>query len=624
MELPAPPQQQSHADNPFDLRNAFPNLPLKPLSSWALKLAEHLLGFRAAEKRHARWQAHTQREGNTLAARFPRHATRMMHSSLNVSEDDLARIPATGSLVVVANHPFGMIEGLHLIEMIQRVRPDVKIMANSLLGRIPEVQPFLIGVNPYATEAASRENLRPMREALNWLKQGGVMIVFPAGDVAKFSIKRRALSDREWSPVIGRLIAKAGCNVLPVFVAGRNSLAFHTLGLLHPRVRTAMLVRELVNKRGKRISVSIGNPVEAKDLAELASDSARINYLRVRTFVLAGRVQGEEKIAFPKAPKRREVAVAPALAPDILMRELKRLDARDTLVDREDYKVIALRAWQCPLFMQELGRVREITFRANHEGTGRARDLDKYDQDYLHLILWDVKKQAIAGGYRLGLTDEILARRGVRGLYTRKLFKYDERLLEQITPAIELGRSFVAQDYQRAMAPLLLLWQGIGTFLVRNPRYRYLFGPVSIHAEYHTMSKELMLAFLTSVNASPLAGLVKAKSPPKDLQPWRVVEEPSAFDVLPDIDRVSSLVSEIEADHKGVPVLLKHYLRMGAQLLSSNIDAQFGYVLDGLLLTDLAKTPERVLRRYLGADGASSYLSYHAGTQQEVTHDASQ
>jgi len=121
--------------------------------------------------------------------------------------------------------------------------------------------------------------------------------------------------------------------------------------------------------------------------------------------------------------------------------------------------------------LQEIGRLRELTFRAAGEGSGKTSDIDLFDAYYLHLFLWDREANAIVGAYRMGLADEIIMRYGKRGLYTQSLFRYGTRFLQTLNPAIELGRSFVRLEYQRSFSPLLLLWRGIGQFILRSPHY---------------------------------------------------------------------------------------------------------------------------------------------------------
>lgn len=261
--------------------------------------------------------------------------------------------------------------------------------------------------------------------------------------------------------------------------------------------------------------------------------------------------------------------------------------------------------------LRELGRLREITFRGSEEGTGTPCDLDRFDREYLHLFIWNREKREIAGAYRLGQADVLLNRHGLKGLYTRTLFKYQRRLLNQINPALEMGRSFVRPEYQRSFTSLLLLWRGIGEFVVRNPRYKALFGPVSINREYQSLSKQLMVSFIRLNNfEDALSQCVRPRKPFKMPYP-RGYDLTLTSSVIRDVDGISSLIAEIENDHKGIPVLLKQYIKLGGKILAFNRDPDFSDVLDGLIYVDLSKTKPRLLARYMGKEGTQSFLAYH-------------
>jgi putative hemolysin len=272
--------------------------------------------------------------------------------------------------------------------------------------------------------------------------------------------------------------------------------------------------------------------------------------------------------------------------------------------------VYCFKADQAPWILQEIGRLRELTFRAGGEGTGMPSDIDLYDAYYRHLVIWSHTRNEVVGAYRLGLTDEVFRRSGKRRLYTQTLFKYKRPLWNVLNPGIELGRSFIREEYRRDYAPLLLLWKGIGQFVARNPRYRRLFGPVSISNEYQTVSQQLLVDFLRLNRFDfELARYVKARRPFNYRNPvswWGGNPETSN-----DLDAVSDLIAEIEADSKGVPILIKHYLKLGGRFLGFNVDDRFSNVLDGLILVDLARTDMRLLRKYMGTENAKSFAAYH-------------
>src|SRR5262249_3158314 len=145
--------------------------------------------------------------------------------------------------------------------------------------------------------------------------------------------------------------------------------------------------------------------------------------------------------------------------------------------------------------------------------TGKPRDLDRFDQWYRHLFVWNSERNEMVGAYRIGLADSILSQRGARGLYTSTLFKFDPEFLKGLGPALELGRSFIAPAYQKEYQPLLLLWKGICHFIVRNPSYRTLFGPVSISNDYRAISRALIVEFCKAHTDPQLGRKVHAKRP---------------------------------------------------------------------------------------------------------------
>lgn len=307
--------------------------------------------------------------------------------------------------------------------------------------------------------------------------------------------------------------------------------------------------------------------------------------------------------------------VAPAIIDEVsqtaLRAEIEALPPDERLVDSGGFQVYCARAGQIRGVLREIGRLRELTFRAVGEGTGRCADIDVFDAHYLHLFVWDTRHNAIAGAYRLGLVDEILARHGQRGLYTRSLFRYGPALLDMLNPAIELGRSFVRAEYQRSFAPLMLLWCGIGRFIARSPRYTVLFGPVTISGRYAPESRRLMVEYLSRHRAD--AKLASQVSPRRPFRDETATSAPDVDDPTPSkIDELSRRIAQIEPDGKGVPVLLRHYLRLGGRVLGFSVDVQFGNALDGLIMVDVRQIEPAVLARYMGKAGSAAFRAYHA------------
>lgn len=544
----------------------------------------------------------------------------LLHSlqvSYDFSAGDLARIPARGPVVVVANHPFGGVEGIILPSLLGKVRQDVKILANYMLQPVTQLQDLFIYVDPFGTRGSARANLAGLREALLWLQQGGVLGVFPAGEVSHLSWPGLEITDPVWSRTVARLIRKSGAEAVPVFFAGRNGPLFQCLGLAHPLLRTALLPREALNKSGKTIRVKIGRAIDREKVQSLRTDAEVTDYLRLRTYMLQGNFPncGKAPLRLPPLKKRPVLKnIIPAPEVRLLVREVKNLPASQTLVESGDLTVYYGRAEQMPNLLQEIGRLREITFREVQEGTGQAIDLDRFDAHYLHLFLWNRQNREVVGAYRLGRTDRILKALGSAGLYTATLFDYQAQFLREINPALELGRSFIRVEYQKNYSALLLLWKGIGQFVVRQPHYRILFGPVSISNAYNEFSQGLLATWLHLHNFLPeLAQFIRPRNPFRAGK-IRGQDLRLALAGTTAVEELSALMADVDPDQKGVPILLKHYLKLGGKLLGFNRDPQFNNVLDGLILVDLIDTPPHVLQRYMGAGGAAKFAEFHQGT----------
>jgi putative hemolysin len=570
-----------------------------------------LLGLARIEKLYADIPA------GITGREFVDGALRTFRFSYRVSDEDLARIPESGPVVVVANHPFGGLEGLILAGLLASRRSDVKIMANFLLERIPELAEFFIFVDPFGSSGAAKQNIRPLKESLAHLRRGGILGVFPAGEVSHLQFKNRrpTVSDPVWSASVARMVRKTGATVVPMYFDGTNSRLFQLLGLVHPRLRTALLPREFLNKAGRPIEARIGTPIPFSRLEQLCegednADELVIRYLRMRSYLLGARgtkSRPRPKLFLPKAPARQE-ALIPAGDPQLMADEIAALPKNCHMFKSGDFSVICAEAGQIPLILREIGRLRELTFRKVGEGSGKACDLDAFDRYYLHLFIWNETGREVVGAYRIGRTDEILARMGQRGLYTDTLFVLKERFLRHISPALEMGRSFVRPEYQKSYSSLLLLWKGLARFVVQNPAYKILFGPVSITNEYKTASRQLIARYFKEQNALPeLARLVRPRTPLKE-QHWL---KNAARTLVTDLDDLVDLLADIESDQKGIPVLLRQYLKLGGKLLAFNVDHEFADALDGLIVVDLLRTDRKQLERYMGKEGLAGFLDFH-------------
>jgi len=519
-----------------------------------------------------------------------------------ISARDLALIPRQGPVVAVANHPFGLVEGAILASILASVRSDVKILANHMLAKLPGAAEYCIFVDPFGGQDAIRSNRKGLKEAVAWLERDRMLAVFPAGEVAHLNLKEGGITDPEWNRNIARLIRLTGASVLPVYFPGANGALFQLLGFLHPKVRTALLAHEFLNKTNRSIEVRVGNPIAPAKLRTYQDDLALTRYLRHRTYLL------QDRAAVARASKSSLEPIAAPVIPELVAADVAKLDLDRTLLETPEFSVLLAEAHEIPNALREIGRLREVTFRETGEGTGKSIDLDAFDDHYWHLFVWNKSAREIVGAYRLGPSDEILPRHGVPGFYTASLFHWGRSFLKRTGPALELGRSFVRAEYQRTYSPLLLLWKGIGRFLVRNRRYQVLFGPVSISNKYSSASRELMVMFLNAFRHSELAPLVRARNPFRR-RPSKLTRD-LIGETVRDVEELSTLVADVELDRKGVPILLKQYLRLGGELVAFNVDRKFANALDGLIVVDLRKTDPRLLERYLGKEGLAAFAKH--------------
>lgn len=610
-----PAIEQSHAVvNPFLLDDVFPHAKKSLLARAFKTVLEQLLGLTYLAREYEKL------EPTQSPHEFVRQSFKVLNVSYEIVSGSLTEIPLSGPLVVVANHPFGAVEGMLMVDLLLQRRRDVRIMANGYLKRVPELSEMFIGVNPYGHREATRQNVSSLREGVRWLKQGGVLVMFPAGDVSSIELKDLAIRDGEWDASVSRLAMLTNASVLPMHIAGYNSAGFYVASFLHPLFKTLLLPRQLINKRGMKIQLSIGKRIDNTRLARFDNDEERAGYLRLRTYLLAQQQLPKEKriqrIADVNSDKDSQTIIDP-IDSDLLVAEIRQIPEEQLLTEAGNLKVYFARAGQIPWGLQEIGRLREISFRAVGEGTGKEIDIDLYDSFYLHLFVWDQEAREIVGGYRLGLADEIIRNYGQSGLYSYSLFKFNKTFLSRINPAIELGRSFVRPEYQRNFTPLMLLWKGIGRFVATHPRYAVLFGPVSISNDYRSTSQQLLINFLRlNLFDKNLSRQVKPRTPYR-LRPIQRLRASKLSDPS-SIEDLSALLADIEHDQKGVPVLIRQYLKLGGRMLGFNIDTQFSDVVDCLIRIDLRETDAKLLYKYMGRNEGQAFIDYHADASRKA------
>src|ERR1700749_1670594 len=517
---------------------------------------------------------------------------------IDFDERELKNLPANGSFIAIANHPYGGIEGMVLLKILCMARPDAKLMANFLLKKIPNLSDYFIAVNPFENVEHS-SSISGLKNTLELLANGTPIGIFPAGEVSTFKIDKKEVTDRMWHPVVGKIIAKAKVPVVPIYFHGNNGLLFNLLSLIHPALRTAKLPSELFNKQGHTIRLRIGKPINVADIPDHNNSQKLLNYLRARTYALGTGLEEEKKIFNPRnlfKIKKQAEEIAPETPASVLEKEIEPLREDYRVWVEKNYEVFIVPTSDIPHVIREIGRLREVTFREVGEGTNKGVDLDEYDIYYHHLFIWDTEAKLVVGAYRIGLGDEIFYSLGKKGFYVAELFKIKGQFTPVLKKSLELGRSFIRKEYQQKPLPLFLLWKGILKYLIDNPRYRYLIGPVSISNSFSKFSKSLIVDYINRNHFDH--GMAQYIKPRKKFKvDFSSIDADLLLQGEDSFKNIDNLISEVETRTMKVPVLLRQYIALNAKIICFNIDPKFADCLDGFLVLDLKKVPQDILEK---------------------------
>lgn len=563
------------------------------LGRTAARLVYKLLEFDEVNRIHSKF---CDSEGPEFSA----HVLEEVGVQFEIPAEQLERIPKEGGFITVSNHHYGSIDGMILSEVIGSRRPDYKILTTFFLSLIPSLKESFIPVDNFSSGGA--RSISGIRTALGHLADGKPLGLFPAGEVATWQKGKnrtalqegKVVEDIPWADNIVKLVKKSGFPVLPIYFDGGNSRMFHLLGRIHPRLRTVRLIHEVFNKRGTTVKVRIGQPIPAAEIAGM-DIPALGKYLRNRCYALEaqcvpGPAQAESA---PLEP------LAEAVPAELVRSEMETLKDR-VLFEVGDYRAYLLSADEAPQTMKELYRLREETFRAVGEGTGKPFDTDVYDAYYKQMILWHIADGQIAGAYRLGFGPEIMKERGgVPGFYSSTLVRYGEKAPSMLSRSLELGRSFIVQKYQRDIHPLRLLLTGLAVCTLKCPKMEYYSGPVSISNAVPHFYKSLITHYLKRDFLLPDAERVAMPTHPFTPDFLRV--DPDGLLQIPDgnIDLFDRLLSALSDGKYRLPVLVRKYFSCSARLVLFNVDPDFCDSLDGLIFLKYSDFPQKTIRAIL-------------------------
>lgn len=526
--------------------------------------------------------------------------------NFEIPEEDLRKIPKDGAFITISNHPLGGIDGIILLKLLLEQRPDYKIMANFLLNRIEPLSPYIMPVNPFENHKDAQSSVMGFKQAIAHLQEGKALGLFPAGEVSTYR-NGRLVIDKPWNKAAMKLIKKANVPIIPIYFHAKNSSLFYKLAQLNDVFRTAKLPSELLTQKNRTIYVRIGRPILPKTQDEYDDLDEFTQFLRKKTYILSNTYEQKKRfkplVSVLKATNivsksdKNPMPIIDPMSLELLEQEVEKLRLKKLrLVNSKEYEVFLAKSEEIPNILQEIGRLREITFREVGEGTNLSVDLDEYDAYYRHLFLWDNQAKKIVGAYRMGLGSDFYSSYGIDGFYTHSLFRFEPELYKMMSETIEMGRAFVIKEYQQKPMPLFLLWKGIAQTTLRFPEHKYLLGGVSISNQFSDFTKSLMIEFMKSNYYDPyVAQYVKPKKEfkvnLKDADVDFIFDETQA-----DLNKFDRIIDELEPGNLRLPVLIKKYIKQNARVIAFNVDPHFNNAVDGLMYIRIADLPESTIK----------------------------
>ena len=538
---------------------------------------------------------------------------KMLEFDIEFDDEQLKKIPTEGPLIIVANHPLGGFDGLLLIKYLSQVRNDVKVLANHLLKKIDAVSEYFLEDNPFAD--SEHGNYYGLKEAVTHLNSGGVLCLFPAIDVHTKDLFG-GVTDKVWQFPVVNFIKMARVPVVPVLFQGTNSRLLHLVAKINPSLKSARLPSEILRKKHKKIKLRIGSPIKVaeqdtyKDVYQLG------RFLRAKTYSMESDIEVRRFFNYALKPNVKPDVIIDPVPLEKIQKEIQLIKSKHTLFTLKNYTVYCAPSAMVPNILNEIGRLREITFREVGEGTNRSIDIDEYDLYYNQMFIWDEDEQRIVGAYRLGKGKDIMEQLGRRGFYLHSLFRISESFKPVLKESIELGRSFVIKEYQRKPMPLFLLWKGILYFLLKNPEYRYLIGPVSISNNYSKVSKDLIIKFIMKNHLNwRMARHIKPRKSYKfksDNVDLNLLME----NMEHDINQLDKTIGDLDEQNSGLPVLLKKYIKLNAEIIGFNVDPKFNNCLDGLIVLDVYNVPKNTIESLSKEANDGSILDRFYGSRE--------
>ncbi len=517
------------------------------------------------------------------------------HAEFDYFEDELRRIPKEGPFITISNHPLGALDGIILIKLVSQVRPDFKVMGNFLLEKVEPLRDMFFYVNPFDNKEYYN-SYSGVKDSLHYVEKQHPLGIFPAGQVSTYQFDEGKISDRPWTESSMKTIKRAQVPVIPIYFEARNTNMFYLLSMLHSSLRTAKLPSELLKQKNKSIRIRIGKQISVKEQNGYETIEHYTAFLRQRTYLLKEALSPGKRLFSLRRPEKQEPVIDP-VNPALILAEIKKLrKSKGFLFDEKHYSMFVARSEVIPNVLEEIGRLREITFREVGEGSNKPIDLDVYDYHYQHLILWDRDTEKVVGAYRLGVGSEIYRKYGIKGFYVSTLFKLGEEVHQMFSKSLEMGRAFIVKEQQQKPMPLFLLWKGIVQVIKRHPELEYITGCASVSNTFSKFSKSLIVEYLVrNFGDEQLAQWIiprKSFKSKLDEEYLNILEESTADD----LQKIDRLIGDVEPGDLRIPVLIKKYLKQNAKIVCFNVDPLFNDSLDGFMYIHIKDLPEETLK----------------------------
>jgi hypothetical protein len=516
---------------------------------------------------------------------------RRMNIQVEVSSHDLKNLSVKVPSLFIANQALDGADGLILLHLLEKQGVACKILTR----KNKEGSPFEHFYLPLEFSILQWEDyIKSIFKHLNKAKEEGVslcLILHFTDNALDTPVRNQFLNQ------LMKAVKRAEIQVVPI----RLKAPFPDF--VRPGIGSRLIFRQ--RKAPYKVTVRIGNPISVEDQHKFAGSKDFKRFVQSKIFSLGSGLEVKPFFLqkFFQVPDKQEDVVEP-FDPESIEKEIANLTFGSLVASQGEYDIFVAEAKDIPVTIQEIGRLRELTFRTVGEGTGKSQDLDEFDLYYRQLILWDRESKRIAGGYRMGLGDEIFSRYGAAGFYISAMFKIEAGFYPTMQQSVELGRSYIVPEYQKKRLPLFLLWKGILYFLLKNPQYKYLYGPVSISKYYSNLSRSLIVAFIKKYFYNE--ELAQYLTPRK---PFKAKVDKVDIDMLTDsldneLGALDNLIEDIEPDHIRIPVLVRQYLKLNARFISFNLDPNFSDVLDGFIILDLADVPISMIEALKKESGA--------------------